>query len=85
MGKRMSGRPIPFPPYDLEYDDSDIDNEIVLPSDDDPSIWSVITNQNRQLIRMHSANDRLITRLLALGVNDTEVFVEEDAQDEQND
>ena len=77
MGKRSGGKPAP--PSWERADDIDEDDEITMPSDDSPTVWSIITQQTRDIERLQSANDRLIARLLAAGVNESLVF--EDAEE----
>ena len=75
MGKRTNR---PAPPYYEQFDTSDTseDGEMNLPrTESSPSLWSVIKNQSTHIIRLQTANDRLICRLLAMGeVDEDELF-----------
>ena len=77
MGKREK-RPAPPHLYNLS-DEEDIDP----PTDSDPTISGIIAELSRHFTRLQSANDRLICRLVALGVDENEIV--DETNDEEGD
>ena len=83
MGKRMNR---PCPPMNDRDDNHEEYEEINLPTDDNPDIWSIINSQQREILRLQTSNDRLLAKLLAAGVDEAEVFDQaEHNDDEQED
>ena len=66
---------------DEEYADENV------PSPNKTTIWSIIDSQHKHLSKLRSANDRLIAMLLAVGIDESEDFDQnnEEVEDEETD
>ena len=71
----------PAPPHYERYDDSD-NEEISLPAENSPTVWSIIKQVERENLALQGANDALIAKLLAVGLDDSLVFNDNDQQEE---
>ena len=55
-----------------------------MSEDDEHSLWSLIDSNHKKISRLQTSNDRIIARLLAAGVDEFELFEQDDHSEEED-